>query len=193
MKNDLDKKIEAILFFKGEPVSKKKLTEFLDAKKGEIEEALKILDEKLADRGLALVRTDDEVALGTSPDTSGLIEKISKEELERDIGRAGLETLSIVIYRGPISRAKIDHIRGVNSSFILRNLMIRGLVERETDPNDARSFLYKPTLQLLSHLGVTSIDKLPEYSKIADIVSNIPDEEKTDGKQENENNGTNPS
>lgn len=187
MKENLDKIIEATLFFKGEPVGKKKLAEILDAEKDEIEEALKILERKLSDRGIVLVRTDDDVALGTSGDVSEVIEKISKEELEGDIGRAGLETLSIIVYRGPVSRSGIDHIRGVNSSFILRNLMIRGLVERMPDPKDQRSFLYKPTLSLLSYLGISSVDKLPEYSRMNDIISNIPAEKKEDGGEQPEN------
>ncbi|MDE2041410.1 MAG: SMC-Scp complex subunit ScpB, partial [Patescibacteria group bacterium] len=55
---------------------------------------------------------------------------------------------------------------GVNSQFILRNLLIRGLVERAENPGDARSFLYRTTLQLLSHLGISKIEDLPEYEAV---------------------------
>jgi segregation and condensation protein B len=75
----------------------------------------------------------------------------------KDLGKAGLETLSIILYQGPISRAEIDYIRGVNSNFILRNLLIRGLIERVENPHDQRSFLYKPTLELISYLGLSKI------------------------------------
>jgi len=92
--------------------------------------ALKNLETSLSDRGIVLVTKEDEVTLGTAKDTSELIEKLTKDELVRDLGKAGLETLSIIIYQGPISRAEIDYIRGVQSNFILRNLMIRGLVEK---------------------------------------------------------------
>ena len=117
-------------------------------------------------RGLTLIQTDTEVMLGTAKEFSPLIEQLTKEELSRDLGKAGLETLSIVLYQGPISRADIDYIRGVNSQFILRNLLIRGLVERIDNPKDARSFLYKTTLDLLAHLGISKVEDLPEYEKV---------------------------
>lgn len=167
---ELAKKIEAILFWKGEPVSIKKLATLLNVDAESIKTGLNELSTTLQGRGITLVQNEDEVMLGTSKDLSALIEQLTKEELTRDLGKAGLETLSIILYQGPISRANIDYIRGVNSQFIVRNLLIRGLVERVDNPTDARSFLYKPTLQLLAHLGVSKIEELPEYEKVkADI------------------------
>jgi len=162
----LDSQIEAILFFKGEPVTIKKLAEILSVHEDTLNEALAILEEKLSGRGLILLKNDGEVMLGTAKEASELIDSIKKDELSRDLGKAGVETLSIILYQGPISRPGIDYIRGVNSSFILRNLMIRGLVERVTNPNDSRGYLYKPTFELLSHLGVSSIEELPEFESI---------------------------
>jgi segregation and condensation protein B len=132
----------------------------------DIKTGLLELENTLKGRGLTLVQTDTEVMLGTSKELSPLIEQLTKEELSRDLGKAGLETLSIVLYQGPISRADIDYIRGVNSQFILRNLLIRGLVERIDNPKDARSFLYKTTLDLLAHIGVSKVEELPEYNKV---------------------------
>lgn len=163
---DLEKQIESALFFKGEPVSIKNLGKLLDTPREHIDEALKTLETKLRDRGIVLVRHEDEVTLATSPETSSVIEKITKEELARDLGKAGLETLSIVLYHGPLARRDIDYIRGVNSNFILRNLLIRGLVEKVANPDDQRAFLYKPTLSLLSFLGIKSITDLPEYENV---------------------------
>ena len=162
----LDSKIEAILFFRGEPVAVKKLAWLLETTEEKIREALAMLDSKLAGRGLQLVFKEDEVMLGTSKDASDIVAKITKEELSRDIGKAGLETLSTILYRGPISRREIDYIRGVNSNFTLRNLVIRGLVERVTNPDDERVFLYKPTFDLLSFLGIKEIQELPEYESV---------------------------
>lgn len=163
---DLSQKIEAILFWKAEPVSLKKLAAFLDTDVKSVKNGLAELATKLTDRGITLVQTDDEVMLGTSPALAPLIETLTKEELSRDLGKAGLETLSIILYQGPISRADIDYIRGVNSQFILRALLIRGLIERVDNPADQRSFLYKATLDLLSHLGVSKITDLPEFEKV---------------------------
>ncbi len=166
----LDTQIEAILFFRGEPTSLKRLADILKKDKTEIEAALKALEQKLAGRGLTLVYKEDEVMLGTAPALSPLIEQLTREELTRDLGKAGLETLSIVLYRGPISRREIDHIRGVNSNFILRNLMIRGLVEKITSPTDQRSYLYKPTFELLGFMGLSRIEDLPEYTALRQEV-----------------------
>lgn len=162
----IDQLLEAVLYFKGEPISKKELSKILEISKETLEEAKNILQEKLKDHGLVLIETDDEISLGTSGDANEILDKIAKEDMEKDLGRAGIETLTVVAYKGPISRSGIDNIRGVNSSFILRNLSIRGLVEREKDPNDERSFLYKPSMKLIQFLNIKSIEELPEYANI---------------------------
>lgn len=163
---NLSAQIEGLLFWRAEPVAIAELVRQLGATKAQIETALGQLSTALEHRGICLVKTADEVMLGTAPALSELIEKLTKEELARDIGKAGLETLSIILYQGPISRADIDFIRGVNSQFIVRNLLIRGLIERVDNPTDARSFLYKPTLALLAHLGIRSIDELPNRTEV---------------------------
>jgi len=163
---NLSKQIEAILFWKAEPVKVKKLAEILGVDMTKIRTGLDELIHDLHERGLSVVETDDEVMLGTNKQMSSLIEKLIKDELDRDLGKAGLETLSVILYQGPITRSEIDNIRGVNSQFILRNLLIRGLVERVENPIDARSYLYKTTIQLLSHLGVSKIEDLPEYVQV---------------------------
>lgn len=168
----ISSQLEAILFWKAEPVPIKKLATLLNTDAARIQHGLIELENTLKGRGLTLVRTDEEVMLGTAKELSPLIEQLTKEELTRDLGKAGLETLSIILYQGPISRADIDYIRGVNSQFIVRNLLIRGLVERIDNPKDARSFLYKTTLQLLSHLGISKMADLPEYEQVrSDIES----------------------
>ena len=164
-KNSLEKQLEAVLFWKGEPISIKKLAQILTKTEEEISTALKNLEVSLLNRGIVLVTKEDEVTLGTSKETSELIEKLTKDELVRDLGKAGLETLSIIIYQGPLSRAEIDYIRGVQSNFILRNLMIRGLVEKVPNPKDQRSFLYKPTFEMLSYMGVAKIEEMPNYAE----------------------------
>ncbi len=163
---NLSQKIEAILFWKAEPVAINKLASLLGVDVESIKSGLVELENQLKGRGIALVQTDDEVMFGTAKELSPLIEQMTKDELTRDLGKAGLETLSIILYQGPITRAEIDYIRGVNSQFILRALLIRGLVERIDNPQDQRSFLYKSTLDLLAHLGVSKISELPEYEQV---------------------------
>ncbi len=162
----LESQLEAILFWKAEPVSVKRLSEILEKSEDEIRAAVASLRTALTGRGLTLIELEDHVTLGTAKEMSAIIEKLTKDELIKDLGKAGLETLSIVLYQGPISRPEIDYIRGVNSQFILRNLLVRGLVEKVENPNDRRSFLYKPTLELLAHLGLSSLSGLPDYETV---------------------------
>ncbi len=162
MKN-LTSKIEAILFYKNEPMTIKELAKLLDASREDIKSSISELEIFYKDRGITLITADDTIALGTDPKYSSLIEDLKKEELSRDLGKAGLETLSIILYKGPISRREIDYIRGVNSGFIIRNLMIRGLVERAEPEVGERSYTYKPTLELYKFLGITKKEDLPEY------------------------------
>ncbi len=178
----LDSKIEAILFFKTEGISVKKIAQILEVTEEEAQNGISLLENKLYGRGIGLLRKDGEVRLSTTTEASAIIEGLIKEELSKDLGKAGLETLSVVLYKGPVTRSKIDYIRGVSSTFILRNLLIRGLVERVSNPNDQRSFLYRPTFELLSYLGVSSVEDLPEYKEMsAEIekfeIQNNDDEE----------------
>ena len=184
----LDSQIEALLFFKGEPVPKKTLARVLGKDIEEIENALFALEKKLETGGIRLMLKSGEAVLGTTPEMSPIIESIKKEELSKDLGKAGLETLSIILYKGPITRAKIDYIRGVNSNFILRNLLVRGLAEKVSNPDDLRSYLYKPTFKLLSFLGISKLEDLPEYGKVQKEIEEFNNDIGQAGQGDGENN-----
>jgi segregation and condensation protein B len=173
----LENKIEAILFYKNEPLEIKKLAKLLEMGEREIREALQNLAKNLENRGICLVMTEKEVSLATAPEIRSLIEQIAKDEMNSEIGRAGLETLSIILYNGPITRREIDYIRGVNSTFILRNLAMRGLVEREVDSKDQRVFRYKGSLNLLAHLGLKKIEELPEFNELRKKIEEVKETE----------------
>lgn len=166
MNENLEKAIEAILFWKGEPLTIAELMRALRVPSGEVTQALRTLKEKLAGRGVTLVRTDNEVSLATASPVSELIARLQKEELSHELGKAALETLSIILYRAPVTRRDIEYIRGVNSTAILRSLLIRGLIERTQSERDERLFLYQPSIALLAHLGIHSREELPEYAPV---------------------------
>lgn len=176
---NLESKIESVLFFKNEPVSIVELGKWLEGKPAAIKEALGNLQEFYKNRGVVIVSDGEQVSFGTHPSTSDLIEKLQKEEFSRELGRASLETLAIILYKGPISRREIDHIRAVNSGFIMRTLLVRGLVERAESTE--RSYSYKATLKLLEYLGITRREDLPEYQtvfkKIEEFVQTSPTEQ----------------
>lgn len=165
---DISRQIEALLFFKGEPVTTAFLSEALTVSPADIHDGLSLLKESLSERGIILMQNDDEYMLGTNPGMGSLIEKLIKDDLNRDLGRAGLEALTIVLYRGPISRTEINYIRGVNSNYILRNLLVRGLIEKIDQ--GGRSTVYRPTFELLSYMGISRVEDLPAYEETVKAV-----------------------
>jgi segregation and condensation protein B len=170
--NNLESKIEAILFWKGEPISRKKLSEILKVENAELNVSLEKLKENLTDRGIVLMEKENEISLGTAPEFSSLIEHLQKEELNKELSKASLETLSIVLYKNGVNRSEIDYIRGVNSSFTLRALSVRGLVEKTTDVKDSRRYIYKPSFELLSYMGIKRVEDLPDYIEVNTAIEN---------------------
>ena len=164
----LDQKIEGVLFYKAAPVKKSALAKLLNCSDQALAEALTVLKERLSD-SQKLVISDTEVELALSADLDDLLDELRKDELKRDIGKAGAETLAIVLYRGPISRSEIDYIRGVNSSYILRNLEVRGLIERS---NRGRQLEFRATTDLLRHLGIGEKTELEDYGTIMNSLEN---------------------
>jgi segregation and condensation protein B len=162
----LEHKLEAVLFYIGEPISRRRLAQILAVTEEEVSGVATRLAASMLERGLRLLCIGDDYELVTAPEVSEVMMSIRKEELERDLGKAGAETLSIILYSGPVSRATIEYVRGVNCSFVLRNLLIRGLVERKQDPKNQRSILYAPTPELLKYLGVSTVQELPEYDAV---------------------------
>jgi len=166
----LKSNVEAVLFYKTEPYSFALLAKFLEVSPEEVRAVCTELQNERREGGIRVVMTDTEVALTTAPEESALIEKLRKDELAQDIGKAGAETLSIILYRGPLTRAEVDRIRGVNSTFIIRNLLIRGLIEKRDNPKDSRSALYAGTSLLYTHLGITKREELPDFETIMNAL-----------------------
>ena len=164
--------IEALLFVKTEPFPKKKLAELLKVDEEAVDQAILSLKKNLNGRGVRLIENAESVMLGAAPEASELVEAILKEELNKDLGRAGLETVSIILYKSPVLKSEIDFIRGVNSQFILRNLLIRGLIERIPNPK-GRWNLYQPTFDLLRFLGVENVKALPSYQSVETALKNF--------------------
>ncbi|MEK9161640.1 MAG: SMC-Scp complex subunit ScpB [Patescibacteria group bacterium] len=166
--DNLANQLESILFLKGESVSMKWLAETVGKNEEEIKVSLDILSKNLENRGIRLIRNGDGIALATAPESAEIVRKIVESEINSDLSKASLETLSIIIYKGMASRAEVDYIRGVNSSFILRNLLVRGLVERQAERGEDRNYVYKPSLSLLENLGIKSLEELPDFSSVSE-------------------------
>lgn len=151
----------------GEPISIERISKFTKAGKKAVEEALEELRKDYAGRGIVILEKGGSIQFGTNPENKETVEKFVKSEFTDDLTKAGLETLAIIAYKGPMTRAEVEYIRGVNSSFTVRNLLMRGLVSRRENPKDARSYLYEIGFDFLKHFGITKPDELPKYEELS--------------------------
>ena len=168
--------LEALLFYYGEPLDVKKISKLLGTKEGECSVLIDELTIKLTSddkSGLLLLKHGDLYQLATKPDLAWLGQKLVQEEFKEELTPAALETLSIIAYLGPVARSTVDYIRGVNSSFILRALLVRGLVTRHVQETRKNTFEYKVSFDFLKHLGLSRIENLPEFEKYKNILTSF--------------------
>ncbi len=168
----IDVLIEGFLFYKASPQKKQTIQKVFGISDEDFSSALTILKDRLQNGAIRIVETDEEIQLVTCKEMAPVIEELRKKDFKTSIGRAGAETLAIILYRGPASRAEIDNIRGVNSSFIIRNLLTRGLVERKYS-KETNSYKYSTSTNLLTHLGVENKHELPDFAKINNTLDDL--------------------
>lgn len=161
--------VESLLFVSGEPVSITKIAKITEVSAEEVENCVNLLQAEYAGakRGIVIIRKEKEVQMATDPENASVIDQMVKSEIQENLSRAGLEVLSIIAYRGPITRIEVEAIRGVNCSFTVRSLMMRGLLERIENPKDNRGYLYKISFDFLKKLGLDSVEKLPDYETLS--------------------------
>lgn len=161
MQNRLNKLLEALLFAYGEPISKSKLAKITGERKHDIESALNELQNRLIQTsGLRILSKTDEVQIVTAKEYGPLIEKIYSARRKEELSRASLEVLAIIGYSGPVSRSQIEEIRGVNSAYIVRSLLMRGLIETSSN-NGGESFVL--SMNALKRLGLARHEDLPDW------------------------------
>lgn len=157
--------IETILFVRAEPIDLKTLMRISKHSAKEVRAVLEELTHEYTERGFMMLEKDDSWQLGSNPINAQYVEDLTKREFVQELSRSALETLTVIAYKGPMSRAEVEYLRGVNSSFTIRNLLMRGLVERVENPKDARSYLYRVTFDFLKHFGLTNMDQLPRFEE----------------------------
>lgn len=167
---ELNKKITAIIFAAGRPVKLSELTKSLERPREEVKTALTELKEQFSQTGINLLEKDEKYQFVTAPDTADAVSRFLSAEVREKLTEAALETLAIIAYKQPISRAEIEAIRGVNSQYILRQLLIRGLIEKTVAPDDARRLVYKTTIDFMRHLGITDPKQLPDFEELTKSV-----------------------
>jgi segregation and condensation protein B len=154
--------IEAVLFVAERPVTVSELARLLHASPDAVEDAVVALAERYADGGLTLQRHADALQLVTDPRAAGAVQRFLGLEMSTRLSPAALETLAIVAYRQPVTRAQIEALRGVNPDGVLANLVARGLIEEVGRLGAVgRPILYGTTFEFLRAFGLRSLDDLP--------------------------------
>jgi len=159
--------IESLLFISGKPVSTARLAEILKKDKKEIAAAAEELIKEFntSDRGIHIQKAGTSYQMATSPKATHIIKDFIKSEQTGELTKPSLETLTIIAYRGPITKAEMEKIRGVNCSLIIRNLMIKGLIEARED-REKMATVYNITFDFLKFLGLNRVENLPDYEKL---------------------------
>ncbi len=168
----LKSKIESLLFVSAKPIAISRLAELTKVEALELE---RVGDELLTEysekeRGIRIVKNNGKYQMVSAPENSALIRELIKDETVGELSKPSLETLTIIAYRGPISRVDLNKIRGVNCSLILKNLLLRGLVETKENSEDGESY-YSVTFDFIRHLGLNDISELPDYRRLSQDVS----------------------
>ena len=154
--------VESLLFVADEPVEIERLAEALEVREDAIEAALQEMSADGAHRGVRLQRKGDRVQLVTRPEAAAHIERFMGLEKSGRLSQAALETLSIIAYRQPCTRAQVESVRGVNSDSVMANLLNKGLIEEVGRMETVgHPFLYGTTFSFLQHFGLKSLGDLP--------------------------------
>ncbi len=165
----LDKQLEALLFANGDPVRVSRLCSVTKKKKGEVLEALETLRARLIkESGLRLIQKDESIQLVTEKSLAPLVGTLFKTQKREELSRASLEVLAIIAYSGPVSREAIERIRGVNSVYILRSLLMRGLIDERREDTDAT---YELSFETMRELGLSSPHELPDWPTIQEEIA----------------------
>ena len=158
---ELARSIEAILMVVDEPVTELTLAAVLEVPVEQIISALEALVPSYSDRGFALKAINGGWRFYSHPDFSPAVEKFVLDGQQNRLTQAALETLAVIAYRQPVSRARVSAIRGVNVEAVMKTLITRGLVEEYGVENETGAILYKTTSYFLERLGLNALTDLP--------------------------------
>ena len=168
--------LESLLFVSGDGMTKSQLAEILEISKDELQVHIDALKEacKTQERGITIAEYDEYVQLKTVEDNFSYITKLTEIKKKQPLSLAAMETLSIVAYHQPVTRASIEFIRGVNCDGPMGKLIERGLIE-ECGRLDApgRPILYATTKEFLRSFGLSSLAELPDAEALEDLVAPV--------------------
>lgn len=164
---NLQAKIEAILFVATKPLTVRQLARAVEEEEAEVRRVLDVMAgvQNVDAHGIHLVRNGDEVQFATSPACAKLVEDYLAVELDPELTKPSVEALTIIAYRGPITKPEIETIRGVNCSLIVRNLLLRGLIVEQEDAVKMQP-VYTLSTEALRYFGAHCAEELPDYADL---------------------------
>jgi segregation and condensation protein B len=164
---NIKSKIESLLFISAKPMAIKQLADLFKVKPEEVKKAGDELVEEYKEqhKGVQIIRNGSRFQMVSSPENAQVVQEFIKDETTGELSRPSLEALTIIAYRGPISKIDLDRIRGVNCALILRNLLIRGLIEGKVDKKKNETY-YTVTFDFIRFLGISDISELPDYERL---------------------------
>lgn len=161
---DIKSIIEGILFAAGEPVSVQRLCQVLNSEQGTVEKAIQALADQYAfeRRGIRILSLESSYQMCSAPEYADVICKVLEVRKPPQLSSAALETLSVIAYFQPATKAVVEQVRGVDSSYTVNLLVERGLIEEAGRLNaPGRPVLFRTTTQFLRSFGLTSLEDLP--------------------------------
>jgi segregation and condensation protein B len=166
MKN-LKSPIESLLFIAAKSMSVNQLAELLKKDKKEVAKAADELVEEYKNdsKGVQIIKSGASYQMVSSPQNAAVVQEFIKDETMSELSRPSLEALTIIAYRGPISKIDLDRIRGVNCALIIRNLLLRGLIEGVFDKSKQETY-FSVTIDFIRFLGINNIKELPDFEKL---------------------------
>ncbi len=168
--NELISQLESILFVSNKPLKAKQLASIVGSEDAKVTAAMEELIQLRKDSGVVVVAGSDGYQMATNSAHSDIVKNFLNADLRESLTEATVEVLAIIAYRQPISKAEIEAIRGVNSQYSLRALLMRGLIEKVPNPKDARGSLYQVTTEFMQQLGLTSVKDLPDFDKLVESI-----------------------
>ena len=185
---NIKSKIESLLFISAKPMTIKQLADLLKLKEKEIKQAGDELVEEYKNnkKGVQIIKNGSKYQMVSAPENAGDVKEFLRDETSGELSRPSLEALTIIAYRGPISKIDLDRIRGVNCALILRNLLLRGLIEAKADKTKKETY-YTVTFDFIRFLGINDIVELPDFERLHkdDTIDKILENEEESEKLNN--------
>lgn len=165
MNLNLPQKIIQILLFEGASLKKSDLAKILNIKIGQVDESIDEIKKLISNLELKLVQNESNLEISLSNEINTLINSNKIEELKTELSESALQTLSVIIYRNRATKAEIDFIRGVDSSRSIKNLLTRGIIQKEEIKSKK---YYIPSTETLKYLNVEVVEEVPEQKEISE-------------------------